>query len=87
MNTKQQDATADLADYTPAPDWYGSGAGARVFQTRSAFDWFVKTNRNELTECGALITRRGRAASLVSTKEFPLAVLRILRRRALDKDA
>ncbi len=78
--------STELTEYISVPDWFAGGNGARVFPTRSSVDWFVKQHRGELIECGALITRRGRAASLVSTKELPKAIVRILRRQAVDKD-
>jgi hypothetical protein len=35
------------------------------FETRSSLDWFIKRNRRELVEIGALIPREGRSGSLI----------------------
>ena len=89
METKQQsdDAAApELAGYTSVGDWLDRYAGP-FFETRSSLDWFIKRNRRELVEGGALIPREGRSGSLVSLEQFPKAVIRILKRRALDKVA
>jgi len=80
----EQDRGADLAGYTRVGDWLDRYAGP-FFETRSSLDWFIKRNRRELVETGALIPREGRSGSLVSTERFPKAVVEILRRRALDK--
>jgi len=75
---------ADLAGYTSVGDWLDRHAGP-FFETRSSLDWFIKRNRRELVEDGALITREGRSGSLVSIERFPKAIVRILRRRALER--
>jgi hypothetical protein len=79
-------APANLSDYTPTGDWLDQFAGP-FFDTRAAFDWFVKRNRRELIERGALIPRAGRAGSLVSISRMSTAVVDILRRRALERAA
>jgi hypothetical protein len=75
-----------LAGYMSVAAWQAAHAGP-FFESRSSIDWFVKRNRLELIECGALIPREGRAGSLVSVEEFPKAVLKIFKRRALEKPA
>lgn len=77
---------AELTGYTSVGDWLDRHAGP-FFETRSSLDWFIKRNRRELVETGALIPREGRSGSLVSIHEFPKAVISILRRRALSKVA
>jgi hypothetical protein len=72
---------SELAGYTKSGDWVDRFAG-QFFQTRSSFDWFVKQNRRELIETGALIPRGGRSGSLVSIEKMPKAVIAILRRKA-----
>jgi hypothetical protein len=74
-----------LAGYATVGDWLDRGGGGPFFQTRSSLDWFIKRNRRELVECGALIPREGRSGSLLSQDEFPKAVVRILKRRAIEK--
>ena len=88
METQQQEqaAPADLAGYASVGDWIDRFAGP-FFDTRSSLDWFIKRNRREFVEDGALIPREGRSGSLVSLDRFPKAVIRILKRRALDKAA
>jgi hypothetical protein len=76
----------DLSGYTSVGDWQDRYAGP-FFETRSSLDWFIKRNRRELVETGALIPREGRSGSLVSIEKFPKAVITILKRRALDKAA
>jgi hypothetical protein len=73
--------TPDLSEYASVGDWQDRYAGP-FFSTRSSLDWFIRHHRDELVEMGALIPRAGRAGSLVSTREFPKAVITILRRRA-----
>ena len=86
MDTQQLPAaeTSALAGYITAVEWADRYAGS-VFPTRSSLDWFIKHNRRELIEAGALIPRHGRSGSLVSSEAFPRAVIEILRRRALAK--
>ena len=86
MDPETHEMPADLADYTTVGDWLDRHAGP-FFETRSSLDWFLKRNRRELVEIGALITREGRSGSLVSIERFPKAVVDILRRRALSKAA
>jgi hypothetical protein len=81
---QQAPAPPDLAGFTSVGDWLDRYAGP-FFETRSSIDWFIKRNRRELIELGALIPREGRSGSLVSIELFPKAVIQILRRRALDK--
>lgn len=83
---QQQSAPSELAAYTSVGDWLDRHAGP-FFETRSSLDWFIKRHRRELIEVGALIPREGRSGSLVSIEEFPRAVIKILRRRALEKPA
>ncbi len=64
----------DLAGYTSVGDWLDRYAGP-FFETRSSLDWFIKRNRRELVEDGALIPREGRSGSLVSIEGFPKAVV------------
>lgn len=86
-NVQQQTPPAsDLAGYASVGDWLERCAGP-FFETRSSLDWFIKRHRRELIEIGALIPREGRSGSLVSIEEFPRAVIKILRRRALEKPA
>jgi len=80
------DAPADLAGYESVGDWLDRHAGP-FFETRASLDWFIKRNRRELVESGALIPRDGRSGSIVSIEKFPKAVVGILRRRALNKVA
>ena len=77
---------ANLAGYTSVGDWLDRHAGP-FFETRSALDWFIKRHREELIELGALIPRAGRSGSLVSTEEFPKAVITILKREAKTRAA
>lgn len=89
MDNEREDdlpPVAELDGYTTVGDWLDRYAGP-FFETRSSFDWFVKRNRQELVERGALIPREGRSGSLVSRDKFPKAVVDILRRRALGKAA
>lgn len=76
-------SASELVGYTTVGDWLDRYAGP-FFSTRSSFDWFVKRNRDELVEVGALIPRHGRSGSLVSVDRMPKAVIQILRRKALD---
>ena len=78
--------TDGLTDYTSVGDRLDHHAGP-FFETRSSLDWFIKRNRRELVEIGALIPREGRSGSLISVESFPKAVVDILRRRALSKAA
>jgi len=78
--------TDGLTDYTSVGDRLDHHAGP-FFETRSSLDWFIKRNRRELVEIGALIPREGRSGSLISVERFPKAVVDILRRRALSKAA
>ena len=80
------DLPADLTGWSSVADWLDRHAGP-FFETRSSLDWFIKRNRRELVEIGALIPREGRSGSLISTERFPKAVVAILRRRALDRTA
>jgi hypothetical protein len=79
-----QPDTVSLAGYASVGDWLDRHAGP-FFETRSALDWFIKRHRAELVERGALIPRAGRSGSLVSTEEFPKAVIAILKREAQGK--
>ena len=81
-NTEQR--ASELAGYTSLGEYHGGHAGA-FFPTRSSLDWFIKCNRRELVEVGALIPREGRAGSLIEPHKFGHAVINILRRRALEK--
>ncbi len=83
MDTQQQPAPA-LAGYMQFSEWVSKHAGA-VFGTKSAADWFVRQHRRELIEANALLPREGRAGSLVDIDKFPRAVIKILKRRALEK--
>jgi len=78
--------TDGLTDYTSVGDRLDHHAGP-FFETRSSLDWFIKRNRRELVEIGALIPREGHSGSLISVESFPKAVVDILRRRALSKAA
>lgn len=77
---------ANLTDYMSTGDWLDQHAGP-FFDTRASFEWFVKRNRRELVERGALIPRAGRAGSLVSVSRMATAVVDILRRKALERAA
>lgn len=82
MSQQQHNRPAsELAGYTTVGDWLDRHAGP-FFSTRSSFDWFVKRNRDELVDVGALIPRAGRSGSLLSIDKFPKAVLEILKREA-----
>jgi hypothetical protein len=83
MDQQHNGPASELAGYTTVGDWLDRYAGP-FFSTRSSFEWFVKRNRRELVERGALITREGRSGSLVSIERMPQAVIEILKRRALD---
>jgi hypothetical protein len=85
-NAEQQQQTSELAGYTSVGDWLDHHAGP-FFETRSSLDWFLKRNRRELIEVGALLPREGRAGSLLSVEKFPQVVIAILKRRALEKTA
>jgi hypothetical protein len=85
MTQHEDGPTPDLADYMTVGDWLDGHAGA-FFQTRSSLDWFIKRNRRELVELGALIPREGRAGSLVSRARMAAAVLAIHKRRALGEE-
>jgi hypothetical protein len=82
MDQQHNGPASELAGYTPVGDWLDRYAGP-FFATRSSFEWFVKRNRDELVEVGALIPRGGRSGSLVSIERMPKAVISILRRKAL----
>ena len=77
---------SDLGAYTGVGDWLDRYAGP-FLETRSSLDWFIKRNRRELVEYGALIPREGRSGSLLSIERFPKAVIKILKRRALERSA
>ena len=58
MNSKQEEVPAtELAGYALVGDWQDRYAGP-FFETRSSLDWFIKRNRRELVELGALIPAR-----------------------------
>jgi hypothetical protein len=82
MSQQHNGPASELAGYTTVGDWLDHHAGP-FFQTRSSFDWFIKRNRDELIELGALIPRGGRSGSLVSVERMPKAVISILKRKAL----
>ncbi|MBI3041554.1 MAG: hypothetical protein HYY78_01855 [Betaproteobacteria bacterium] len=84
MERTDAPAPDELAGYINVADWLDRHAGP-FFETRSSLDWFIKRNRLELVERGALLPREGRSGSLLSVEKFPKAVVEILRRRALDK--
>ena len=75
---------ANLQNYTSVGVWLYRDAGP-FFGSRSALVWFIKRNRAELIELGALIPRAGRSGSLVSTEKFPKAVVDILKRQAQER--
>ena len=77
---------SELAGFTSVGEWLDRHAGP-FFETRSSLDWFIKRNRRELIEVGALIPREGRSGSLVEPEKLGHAVIDILRRRALEKAA
>jgi hypothetical protein len=83
MDQQHNGPASELAGYTPVDDWLDRYAGP-FFPTRASLDWFIKRNRDELVERGALIPRQGRSGSLVSVERMPKAVIEILKRRALD---
>jgi len=74
---------SDLAGYETVSDWLPHAAP--FFQTKSAFDWFVRRHRRELVESGALIPREGRSGSLVLPDRMAKVVVAIHKRRALGK--
>jgi hypothetical protein len=74
----------DLQQYLPTGDWLDHHANP-FFLTRSALDWFIRHHREELVECGALITRAGRNGSLLHRERFPQAVVDIHRREAQER--
>jgi len=82
LHDQQRDSASALADYTSAANWLDHYAGP-FFETRSSLDWFIKRNRRELVEVGALIPREGRSGSLIEPHRFSRAVIEILKRRAL----
>jgi hypothetical protein len=86
VKQRQPASSSELAKYVDVGGWLNSHAGA-FFETRSSIDWFIKRNRRELIEAGALIPREGRSGSLLSIEKFPRTVIKILRRRALAKAA
>jgi hypothetical protein len=87
MEEKQRKAQeTDLASLMNALAWRDR-FGQSVFPTRSSFEWFVKQRRPELVKAGALIPGRGRSGSLVASDRMSKVVVKILRRRALDKAA
>lgn len=65
-------------------DWAETRGGA-LFKTKASIDWFIKQNRRELIEADALLPGRGRHGALVHSEKFSLTVLRILKRKALEK--
>jgi len=81
-----QDKASELAEYDRVGDWFDQHRGV-FFPTRSSLDWFIKQNRRELIEVGALLPREGRSGSLLEREKYPKAVITILRRRALGKVA
>ncbi len=88
MDSQQLPAeNSALAGYKTLAEYVAQGHGGPFFESKSAADWFVKRHRRELIEADALIPREGRAGSLVSLEKFPQAVVAILKRRALEKDA
>ena len=86
MEAERDTHVPDLSEYRGVGDWRYD-FGGEFFPTESAIQWFIKQNRDELIQCGALIPRQGRAGSLLSSREFPRAVIRIFRRKALGRAA
>jgi hypothetical protein len=75
--------SSELDGFTEVGKWPASP----VLPTRSSLEWFIKENRKELAELGALIPGKGRRASLLSNEKFPKAVIEILRRKAVESVA
>ena len=88
-NAKQQEPApvSELDGYTSVGEWFDGGHAGAFFPTRCSADWFIKNNRRELIEAGALIPRAGRSGSLIKSDKFGPVVIHILRRRALEKAA
>lgn len=78
------DQAIDLAAYVRARDWLDRHPNNPIFRTYSSLEWFIKRHRRELIEDGALITRSGRAGSLVHDDRFPKTTVKILRRESLE---
>lgn len=71
----------DLSKYQSPEEWRERN-GAGLFKTKSSLDWFIKTNRAELVNSGALIPRKGRAGSVVNMEVMGVTVETILTRTA-----
>lgn len=74
-----------LAGFMTLDDWLDGGHAGPFFASRGSVRWFIHRHRIELIECGALLPREGRNASLVQAEAFPAAVVEILRRKALER--
>jgi hypothetical protein len=74
--------SAEPTDLLLLCDWQEKHGGA-VFPTYSSLDFFLRKHRKEMIERGALITRKGRAGTLVAPTFGKIAV-EILHREALD---
>lgn len=70
-----------VADYRPLRDWVAN-CGGSTFPTFSSAEWFIRRNRERLTQSGELIIRRGSAGSLVGPG-FDKVVLDILQEESV----
>lgn len=70
-----------VADYRPLRDWVAN-CGGSTFPTFSSAEWFIRRNRERLTQTGQLIIRKGSAGSLVGPG-FDKVVLDILREESV----
>ena len=77
------DAIAKISEHGLLTDWAEENSGkGKVFNNRTAVDWFIRQHRAELIRSGQLIVRRGSAGSLVGP-QFERVVLDILRGESL----
>ena len=80
MTAKIHELPEHVADFRRAKEWRKERGGA-LFQTDSAFEWFVRGHRDELIGSGQYIVRNGPGGSLVGP-HFDAVVLAILRRES-----
>lgn len=79
-------AAGALAGYLSLPDYLAQCAGP-FFPNRRALDWFIRQNRVELVEGGALILGEGRTPSIIQPDRFGQKVIDIRHRKSIDKAA
>lgn len=78
------DSDSYLLSYEVAEQWRVKYAGD-MFPTRASLAWFLRMNRHDLVECGALILRAGRSGNMVHRSRMVEAVQRIRRTDSLAR--